>query len=487
MTPIAPGFSVADVDSPQPRSVPTDTGVWFIAGLTEKGPLSPIPVTSLGEAVTKLGARVSYGNVYDALDVFFREGGAKAWVSRVVGASAITATVVLLDAGAAQTLRVSAKGPGAYGNTLNVQVTAGDAGGEFKLVISDDVLGALEISPSLADKAAAVLWGSDSSQYVDVVDGFASVLDPAVVAATSLATGTDDRASIVTADWTTAFARFTTELGPGQVSAPGMSSTAIQTVVMAHADATNRVELLDVALDASKATLVTAGRATLGALAGYKRGAPFGPWVDVPGVVAGTTRQVSASAVVAGEIARSDARRSPNIPAAGDNGVSQFALRARQDFTEAERGDLNEAGVNILRNMFGQVHTYGYRTLANPTTEKKFLLLNNARLAMDIKNRAGLIAQSFVFRDLTPIVIAEFGGALTGLLAGYYNGIPALAGSLFGATADDAFGVDVGSTVNTPTTIAARQLVAVLSLRMAPFAERVTINVFRAAVDEVIA
>ena len=38
------------------------------------------------------GGRVSYGYLYDALDVFFREGGSEAWVSRVVGPNPVTAT-----------------------------------------------------------------------------------------------------------------------------------------------------------------------------------------------------------------------------------------------------------------------------------------------------------------------------------------------------------------------------------------------------------
>src|SRR6476620_9461769 len=190
-----PGTQITIRDTPPSRSVPTDTGVWFVAGMTEKGPNDrPVLVRSLAEYVANFGARVSYGVLYDALDTFFHEGGNRAYVSRVVGPAPVVATATLNDGAAAPTLIVKAKDSGIWGNSLNVAVVAGDVGGEFKLVITDDVLGALETSPSLVDKAAAIAW-SASSAYVNVFDGGVSVLDPAIVAAVSLGTGTDDHAN----------------------------------------------------------------------------------------------------------------------------------------------------------------------------------------------------------------------------------------------------------------------------------------------------
>jgi hypothetical protein len=62
-----------------------------------------------------------------------------------------------------------------------------------------------------------------------------------------------------------------------------------------------------------------------------------------------------------------------------------------------------------------------------------------------------------------------------------------LAGSLFGTTPDEAFFVDVGETVNTPTTIANNELHAVIQLRMSPFGEEITIEIVKVLVTESIA
>jgi hypothetical protein len=65
------------------------------------------------------------------------------------------------------------------------------------------------------------------------------------------------------------------------------------------------------------------------------------------------------------------------------------------------------------------------------------------------------------------------------VLTGYYN-----AGSLYGETPDDAFSVDVGESVNTPSTLAAGELRAVITMRMSPFAERVVIEIVKVSVDQ---
>jgi hypothetical protein len=78
--------------------------------------------------------------------------------------------------------------------------------------------------------------------------------------------------------------------------------------------------------------------------------------------------------------------------------------------------------------------------------------------------------------------IAQFGSELAVMLGGFYD-----AGALYGETAADAFQVDVGSSVNTPTTIANGELHAVLKVRMSPFAELVVIEIVRVALTEAIA
>src|SRR5262245_13379189 len=135
----APGVTVAYRDFPVPSSLPTDSGVGFMAVLAEKGPIvAPTLIRSLDEygttsansASTKFGTRTGFTVGYDAVDEFFRFGGERLYVTRVLGASPVTAFFMLQDSVPANTLKVEASSPGTWGNSLNVQVLAGDQAGE---------------------------------------------------------------------------------------------------------------------------------------------------------------------------------------------------------------------------------------------------------------------------------------------------------------------------------------------------------------------
>lgn len=471
---VRPGTNIVIRDTPPIRTAPTDTGVWFVVGLADKGSTTaPILIESMSDFVRLLGDRQSYSILYDAVETFFREGGAKVYVSRVVGPAAASAFVVLNDGSAAATLRVEALNAGAWGNSLNVQVTAGDAGGEFKLVITHDTLGTLETSPSLVDKTAAFAWAANSS-YIKLVDQ-ASVNDPAVVAAQSLASGADDRNNITDAHWETALGRFTADYGPGQVSYPGRTTDQAHIDLLEHAAAMNRVAIMDAADTTTKATLLAAVSAARTANARY--GGLFAPWIKVPGLTPGTTRTVPPSPFVAGRIAAQDALTSANEPAAGEAGQAQFAIDITQPaWSDTDRVELNAAGVNVIRLLYGGVRIYGWRSLANPTTESQWLNFGNVRLVMEIANYANIIAEQFLFAQLDGQgkTISQFGGALTALLLPYWQ-----EGALYGTSSDQAFVVDVGSSVNTPTSLANGELKAVLGIRPSPFAEMVTIEILK--------
>src|SRR4051794_40819534 len=99
-----PGVVISQRSTPPTRSAPTDTGVSFVVGLTDAGSLTPTLVRSLSDFERLFGPRVSYSVLYDAMDVFFREGGNRAYISRVVGPNPVIASHNLLDSGAAISL-----------------------------------------------------------------------------------------------------------------------------------------------------------------------------------------------------------------------------------------------------------------------------------------------------------------------------------------------------------------------------------------------
>lgn len=475
-----PGVTVTNRDAPPARGAITDTGQWFVAGITEKGPTNvSTKIESLSQYVATYGQRVTYGSLYDALDVFFREGGSRVHVVRVVGPAAAVASLALSD-GTATTLTVQARNVGEWGNDLRIAVIAGDAGGEFKLVVTNSAGTELERSPSLVDKAAALAW-YPAATYINLVSG-AGTGDPSVIAATPLVGGADDRASITDTHWNTALGLFVRSLGPGQVSMPGRTTATAHGNLMSHAANNNRVALLD-APDTAVVATMTAAATSAKALGNTDYGAMFAPWVKVPGVVSGTTRTVPYSAVQAGLEARRDATLSPNRAAAGRDFGLQYVTSLNTEFSDADRETLLLAGVNTAKTVFGLMETYGYRSLANPTSAPTYLQFNYARLRMAITARGEDIGEGFVFAQIDGrgLKTAEFGNAIAGMLLDYY-----VQGSLYGETPDEAFRVDTGPTVNTPVTIAAGELRAVASVRMSPHAEVVYIEFVKTPITQAV-
>lgn len=473
-----PGTRVTIRDSLPPHSTPGDTSVLFAVGVSERGPAAAFSIRSMAAFKRVFGDRVSYSILYDAIDTFFREGGTQAILSRVIGPAPTTATKNLLDGAAAVSLTVNAKYVGDWGANIKVQVAAGSTGGTFVLIVQYNNV-EVERSPDLVDTAAAVAWGQNSD-YISVVQG-ASVLDPVVAAAASLVGGTDDHASVTDTHWKTAIDRFTRDMGPGQVAMPGRTAAQGHLDTLAHAKDNNRVALLDAPDTATVATIT--GAATADRAGGNARfGAMFAPWAIVPGLTPGTTRTVPYTMIVAGAIARNDQQFNPNVPAAGENGQARYAIGlSQQAFTDAERQTLHDAGVDVARILYNGIRTYGWRSLASEVSDPGWVNFGNARLYMGIAAQADLIAQRYVLSQIDGqgLLFSAFGGELAAFLNDYYN-----QGAIYGTTPDEAFSIDVGDQVNTPQTIAAGELHAVIAVRMSPMAEQVIIEIVKVAITE---
>ena len=209
------------------------------------------------------------------------------------------------------------------------------------------------------------------------------------------------------------------------------------------------------------------------------------PWVVIPGVPAtavggspaAATRTVPPSALVAALMASSDQSNDCITPAAGANGTSSYATGVTQTYSEVDRGTLDQAGVSVIRNFNGAVQLYGYKTIA---TNPAWVSGSFARMRMQLNDTLNTAAQGFAFQviDGQGHLLSAFKGTLVGICQGFW-----VAGALFGTSAAQAFQVNVAS-VNTPTTAAAGQLNAVVSVRFSDFAEFVQIAVVNFSVTQ---
>lgn len=128
----APGVSI-NVTAASPNTNPNNpTGTWFVAGVAAGPAGVAVPIQSINDFTTVFGqvvngtvtGRYSLANVdstllYDALDVFFKEGGIQAFVSRVQPTSS---GVVATSSTTGGKFLLTANGKGTWANSSNAAV-----------------------------------------------------------------------------------------------------------------------------------------------------------------------------------------------------------------------------------------------------------------------------------------------------------------------------------------------------------------------------
>lgn len=485
----APGVLVQSRAARPARGEPTDTGVGFVIDYAEWGPHDQAKlVNSLDEAQRVYGDRVGFSLLHDALETFFAEEGASAYVSRQVGPAPVKASLILVDRAGVplNTLRIDGLYVGDRGNRFSVEVQDGTDPNTFRLVVFFDDIEVERFDNLVMEPVASANYAPTRlavSEYIRGVDlASASVganANPAVLAKTDLAGGTDDHANGTNATFETALNLFTSDLGPGQVIAPGRTDLATHTSLIEHAVDQNflRTPYLDVPDKANKATLQAAMDAVEN-LAGAEAAGLIGSWVDIPGLTAGTTRAVPGSAYAAGVTNRADRQEgTAGAAPAGEISAARFALAVRLPvggFSESDYGDLNENGVNMIRDFRNRgVQLYGFRSLSK---NSDWVQLTAQRLRMSLTAKLEAAWRYVPFRrvDGRGRLLSEANGLLKAVCKEEWE-----ADALFGETQEEAFRVDTGPTINTEATIAAGEVHAAVYARFAPFAEKARIDLVK--------
>jgi phage tail sheath protein FI len=451
-----------------------ESAAYFVAGLTERGSVTePVVLRSMGEYRRLLGERVAYGSLYDDLAAFFAEGGARAYVARAVGAAASVGTLTLQDRAGVplNTLRIDAKDPGAWSANVTVQVADGLVADTFTLTLrykGEQV----ERYENLASPAAAV-QALAVSGYVRAVDlGSATAPpanNPAVLAATALSAGSDDRAAVTSAELVVALERFGVELGSGAVAIPGHPHSTVAAGLTAHASARRRIALVAPSVGTEVAAAGAAARG-LRTSAGAEHVGFFYPWVKVPDG-AGGSRTISPEGYVAGVRARTIAQVGTWRAPAGEIAASRHLVGVERELTRDQIDTLADDAVSAIRPMLSGFRLYGWRSLSLDEVHYRFLstrdLLNELaskseraleRLVFETIDGRGQLfvkAETEVERIVEPI---RAGGGL-------YEKVGD------GQVIDPGYSIDTGPGVNTPETIARGEVNVALSVRPSPVGE----------------
>lgn len=480
-----PGVNVEGRESGAPRTVPTNTGKAFAGLVTERGRTDvAFKITSWAQFLRECGERFSWNAMYwDAVQAFFIFGGRELWVSRIYGAAAVRAFVNIPDAAAAVSLIARAVGVGDWYNSLNVivEVDPGDATARRVRVTHDTDTDVSETSPYYTTQAELRDW-SENSAYIRLEIG-GSALVPAVTAGLNLATGADDRASINDAARTAALNKFDIEWGPGNVVIPGLTTSAGWQVVLDFAFENNRSALLDYPDTADEATLVTLadtvrglGEVGLG-VAGWLRMTHTGT----------TSKLVPPALAVAAKIAVHDAETDgwgQNKPVAGiRRGTFPRALGVSQVWPDKDqRTRLNEAGVNLVRERRGIPTLYGWRSLADPESNAGAVNFGHRRLYTALSAKIDDLLEEFVFEEIDGerVLLGKVNGAVKGRVVDRYYKM----GSLYGASAEEAYSVKTDDPVNTAETIQNRELHVDVTVVESEFAEEINVIIVKNLITE---
>jgi hypothetical protein len=428
-----------------------------------------------------LGGRVSYGTLYDDLKMYFEEGGAEAYVARVVGAAATAGFLLLKDRAAVtplDTLRVEASSPGAWSTNITVEVAAGTVAASYKLVIRYN--GAIaETFDNLLTPADAV-GAAARSTYVRVTNlGSATVAPgnlPAILAATALSAGTDDRAAVTAGNVSSALDRFGFELGSGAVGMPGYTSAQVGAAAIAHCKTYNRIALLSVASNATSADAIAAAGAfsSDGEYAGI-----FYPWVVVPdGATA--TRTISPEGYVAACRARAHRTVGAWRAPAGEIAQATYVISPATALTKAVANQLDEARVSTIRTIIGTTRLYGWRSLS--LDAENYALLIGRDMLNTFAVQGEKLLEPYVFETIDGR--GQLLGRIASTLVGMVDQVRQ-AGGLFeridesGEQIDPGYSVDVGPAVNTPDVFAENQVHAVLAVRVSPVGTLIDLTIVK--------
>ena len=475
-----PGVSVTTTVRSGPASpLRAPSGQFFIVGLTERGLTNKaVEVRGMADVDSLLGARVSYGSAYDQLKCFFDEGGERAYVARVVGPAASVGTLTLTDRNGspAATLRVDAASAGSWSSGLKVEVRNGSLSNTFRIIATIGTTVVEDIN-NIANPAEAVQKFSESS-FIRVTDlGSATAVPdniPAVITATSLSSGADDRASVTSTHYTNALALFTKDLGDGAVSIPGQNVTAIWTGITNHCITNNRIGLLAAVSTATINDLLTRAAEIDSEYSGL-----FAPWVKVPDG-AGGVRTISPEGYVAACRSRAHNQNGPWQVPAGQIAVSRSVTDVAVRYTNDEANQLNDGRVSVTRYIANTIRLYGWRSLSRDANN--WLYLKDRDMLNYLVVRAEALLEPYVFQpiDQKGQLLSAINGQLVGMMIpiAKANGVyPRLDST--GKVVDEGYQVDTGSSVNTQTSLANNEIRARLQVRVAPTGELISLNIVK--------
>jgi hypothetical protein len=475
-----PGVIVTTAVRTGPVNVQTAaTATMFVAGVTTRGPDGPnnaFLVTSIADFEAIYGGYTSAGWVHQTVQTFFEEGGARAYVSRVVAADADEATCILLDgATPVITLESAGKGTWSHSGVLTATVTQ-PTGSTFKIQIKIDGA-AVYTTKSHTTTLGAVDEINNSNVaaiYVTASDEGETTI-PDVVANKVFTTG-DDGSAIVNADVVAAIGYFNQNMGPGAVCAPGYTNADVRTALLEHAQDNNRVAILGFDKDLSVGDAIDEVNDYTDLEDQSERAAFFYPWVKVPN--GNVTMTIPPDGYVAAKRAVTHSASGSWTPYAGERTESQYVTVPAVALSKADAQSLDDGYINAIKLVNNKARIYGARSASSDTDNFRFITAREVLNQVVAEAEASLEALLFLPIDGRRSTFGKVEAVLTGIMARIHD-----AGGLFesydqnGKLIDPGYSVQVNDVINPLSQLATGVIKAKVSARVSSIGDKIEVTI----------
>ncbi|WP_020142228.1 phage tail sheath C-terminal domain-containing protein [Terracoccus sp. 273MFTsu3.1] len=490
--PKRPGITINESLTPLPKIDATSgrPSAVFVGLNAAGGPVDPTVVSSWAEFNLLYGGFGVGGDLLPfSVFEYFNNGGGAAYIIRATNANAAVATKTFADTEGAptQTLTVSAKAPGLYGNSITVDVTAGSAANSVSVTVTNTKTGMTEVyndvtlDPVAPRNLLSIINGASSLVTVSAnlpAGAFLPTYNPALVAAVSLVGGTDGTG---TPDLVAATQKIANISGIFDINLPGVNDATTINALTTWAATQNNVFLVVDGVKGSAtdtAALNQTAQSTL--VQGFtptSTAAVYGPWlqaVDPIGAVAGSPRLLPPGGFVLGQYARTDASRGVQKVAAGIDTTLNGVIGPQFRYTSAQQDTLAPIGLNIIKPIPGAgTCIFGARTLSNGMPDR---YVNIRRTLIALKNGLTEITRFAIFENNDDDLRQQVQDICEQYLRTQWA-----SGMLAGETEDNAFFVVCDDTNNTPATIASGAVNIQIGLALQTPAEFIIFNIGQTA------
>jgi len=459
-----------------------ETSQIFIVGKTERGPINTAKlVTSLEEYKAIYGGYVSYSFTQPVVESFFEEGGTRAFICRVCGASPTTGTLALTGAAAAASFSVTANGPGAWSSGIKVQViNPGTGGGDFIVKIFDnDVLKFSTGNCTTVLQAVGRINSSPVASKIVVAAATGTAL-PSNLAATALSAGDDNEEVVGNADYVSNLTNFLESYGTGVVMCAETENSTVQTGLANHANAFNRIAFISSSVADTAANAQSDGYALAAANVSTEHVAYFFPWVFVPTSVPGVNRAIPPVGYAAAKRAVAHAQVGAHKPGAGLISIAQFVNGVTVDVDKATGDALDEAYVNAIRVINNTIRIYGARSASSDAVNFRYITAQDVVNQVVVEANRSLEDLLFSVIDGRNTVFAAVEAKLFAILEPLRSN-----GALFEAFDSNGKRIDFGYTVKcdsslNPTNQLADGLIkARVGLRVSSVGDKIEVEIIK--------